>query len=89
MNLKLSDKDLEEIIEIRHQIHMHPEVSGKEYRTTKIIREFLEKLEGVEIIDFPIETGLIARLKTGKDGKVIGLRADIDALAQKEETDIL
>ena len=88
MNLKLSDRDLEEIIEIRHRIHMHPEVSGKEYRTTKIIREFLEKLEGVEIIDFPIETGLIARLKTGKAGKVIGLRADIDALAQKEETDI-
>ena len=73
MNLKLSDRDLEEIIEIRHQIHMHPEVSGKEYRTTEIIREFLEKLEGVEIIDFPLETGLIARLKTGH---AVGITSD-------------
>lgn len=86
--LEISKEDLEEIIKIRHDIHMHPEVSENEFRTTKIIRDFLEKIDGIEIIDFPIETGLIARLNTGKNGEVIGLRADIDALLQKEETEI-
>lgn len=88
MSLCLSDDRLEKIIEIRHDIHMNPEVSGKEIRTTGIIRKYLEKLDNIEIIDFPIETGLIARLNTGKDGLVVGIRADIDALPQKEETDI-
>ena len=51
-------------------------------------RKKLEKLDNIEIIDFPIETGLIARLNTGKKGTVVGIRADIDALPQKEETDV-
>lgn len=86
--IKISEKSLEEIIKIRHDIHRHPEISEKEFRTTKIIREFLEKIDEIEIIDFPIETGLIARLKSGKNGEVIGIRSDIDALLQKEETDV-
>ena len=88
MSFSLSDDILEKIIEIRHDIHMNPEVSGKEVRTTGIIRKYLEKLDNIEIIDFPIETGLIARLNTGKKGTVVGIRADIDALPQKEETDV-
>lgn len=88
MSFSLSDDILEKIIEIRHDIHINPEVSGKEVRTTGIIRKYLEKLDNIEIIDFPIETGLIARLNTGKKGTVVGIRADIDALPQKEETDV-
>lgn len=88
MSFSLSDDILEKIIEIRHDIHMNPEVSGKEVRTTGIIRKYLENLDNIEIIDFPIETGLIARLNTGKKGTVVGIRADIDALPQKEETDV-
>lgn len=88
MSFSLSDDILEKIIEIRHDIHMNPEVSGKEVRTTGIIRKYLEKLDNIEIIDFPIETGLIARLNTGKKGTVVGIRADIDALPQREETDV-
>lgn len=86
--IKISEESLEEIIKIRHDIHRHPEISEKEFRTTKIIREFLEKIDGIEIIDFPIETGLIARLKSERNGEVIGIRSDIDALLQKEETDV-
>lgn len=86
--LEISEESLGEIIKIRHDIHRHPEISEKEFRTTKIIREFLEKIDEIEIIDFPIETGLIARIKSGKNGEVIGIRADIDALLQKEETDV-
>lgn len=88
MILKINDEDLEDIIKIRHKIHQNPEISNKEYKTTSLIRNYLEGLENIEIIDFPIETGLIARLNTEKNGKVIAVRADIDALKQDEETNI-
>lgn len=86
--INISDEDLQIIRDIRHDLHQHPEKSGEEIRTTRHIRDFLEKINDIEIIDFPIKTGLIARLNTGKNGKVIAIRSDIDALEQKEETDI-
>ncbi len=88
MTLDLKDESLDQIIKIREDIHMHPEVSENEYRTTGIIKDYLSKIKGIEILDFPIETGLIARINTGKKGQCIAIRADIDALLQKEETDI-
>lgn len=88
MTLRIDEKDLEEIIKIRHDLHQNPELSGKEYRTTDIIRNFVRESPKVEILDFPIETGLVFKLKTGKAGKVIGLRSDIDAIRQTEETDL-
>ena len=88
MTLKVEERDLEDIIKIRHDIHQNPEASNEEYRTTKVIKSYLEGLEDIEIIDFPIKTGLVARLNTKKSGKTIAVRADIDALKQVEETDI-
>lgn len=88
MTLKVGQEDLEDIIKIRHDIHQNPEASNEEYRTTKVIKSYLEGLENIEIIDFPIKTGLVARLNTKKSGKTIAVRADIDALKQVEETDI-
>lgn len=88
MSIELSNEDLEDIIKIRHDIHMHPEPSCEEYRTTKIIRNFLEKIDDVEIIEMPTKTGVVAKLNSRKNGKVVAIRADIDALRQSEEIDI-
>lgn len=88
MTINIDEKDLEEIIKIRHDLHEHPEISGEEYRTTEVIKNFVEKFEDIEIINFPIKTGLVCRLLSGKNGKTVGLRADIDAINQTEETNI-
>ena len=72
-----------ELVEIRHYLHAHPEVSEKEFETTKFIRQKLEEWQ-IEILDSNLKTGLVAKIGSGKP--VIALRADIDALPILEET---
>ena len=86
--LKLTERELEAVTALRHDLHSHPELSGEEYRTTEKIREFLSELPGCEILELPVKTGLAARI-TGNDPKrEIMLRADIDALPQTERVEI-
>ncbi len=76
-----------EIVRIRREIHRHPELSFKEFRTTALIREFLLKL-GLKIEHDFLETGIAALLEGGEkktEGKLVALRADIDALPLQEE----
>jgi len=72
------------VIELRRDFHRHPEESYKEYRTTKVIKEELEKM-GIETKAIG-ETGIIGIIKGVEGGRVIGLRADIDALPVTEDT---
>ena len=74
----------EETIALRRQLHKNPELSGKEFATTELIIKELEKL-GIDYIR-PAETGVIAIIKGEDNGKVLGIRADIDALPVEEET---
>jgi len=74
-----------EVINIRRDIHMHPEVSGKEERTSSIVAEYLEK-HGIEVQRCKNSFGVIGRLKGSKPGPVIALRADMDALPIQEKT---
>lgn len=73
------------IIERRRYFHAHPELSFKEWETTKALVAEFEKM-GMEIQTFPDYPGLIATLDTGKPGRTVMLRADIDALPVKEGT---
>ncbi|MCH2146914.1 MAG: amidohydrolase [Phycisphaerales bacterium] len=72
------------LIEIRHDIHAHPELGYQETRTASVIRSFLEERE----IDFAGNlaggTGTLAHIG-GESNKAVGLRADIDALPITEE----
>lgn len=76
-----------EIVEIRREIHRHPELSFQEFRTTALIRDYLLKL-GLKIERNFLETGVVALLE-GKgrksDAGLVALRADIDALPLQEE----
>lgn len=67
----------------RQALHLIPELSFHEYKTTAYIRNTLNQLN----IDYltPLETATIVYLK-GNSGKTIGFRADIDALPIEEET---
>ena len=65
--------------------HAHPELSYEEYETTKRIKQLLQE-KSIEIVDLPLETGLVAIIRGKKSGPVIALRGDIDALPVQEET---
>lgn len=73
----------EELREIRHYIHQHPELSGQEYQTTAFLKDRLEGL-GIHVLESGLKTGLIAEIGTGHP--VVALRADIDALPIVEQT---
>ncbi len=76
-----------EIVALRRDIHLHPELSYEEVRTTALITDYLLRL-GITPEPPLLETGVIALIrgerKSGK-GMVVALRADIDALPLNEE----
>lgn len=78
-----------ELIAWRRHLHQHPEVSFEETQTTLWLLARLREI-GVEQIDRPTETGLVAHICGTKPGKsaVVAFRADIDALPMHEENDL-
>jgi amidohydrolase len=79
------DRILPEVIKLRHLIHSNPELAGKEFKTSKLIRETLAPT-AIELLDPYLETDVVGMLNAGKNGKCVGLRADIDALPLNELT---
>lgn len=75
------------LTEIRHHFHKHPELSGKEYNTSKKIKDELDKI-GVPWEKCGLETGVLATIKGVKSGKTILLRGDMDALPVDEKTEL-
>jgi amidohydrolase len=69
----------------RRHLHEHPELSFDEHETSAFLFELLGGADGVELVR-PTETSLVAILRTGRPGKTLALRADIDALPIQEET---
>lgn len=67
----------------RRDFHEHPELSNREFRTSKIIADHLRSL-GIEVKEGVAKTGVVGILRGAKPGPVIGLRADIDALPVTE-----
>lgn len=82
--LELAKEYYSWMVDLRRDFHRHPEPSFKEYRTSKRIKEELENM-GLEVTTIG-ETGVVGLLKGEKEGKVVALRADIDALSVNEET---
>jgi amidohydrolase len=78
---------LDEVIELRRHFHRHPEVSFSEHETSRQLADRLRQL-GLEIKPCPTETGVVALLDTGKPGKTVMLRADIDGLPIHEESGV-
>ena len=91
MNAQIPDKAYQKIeskvIEWRHDIHKHPELSNREFRTAKKVAEHLQSL-GLEVETGVAHTGVVGLLKGKKPGKVVALRADMDALPVEERNDL-
>jgi amidohydrolase len=77
----------EYVMNTRGYLHTIPELSGKEYETSKFLLEEIKKL-GLPF-EMVTETGFIATLDTGKPGKTVALRTDLDALPMDEDSNNL
>lgn len=73
--------------EVHHDLHAHPEIAFKEFRTTERIIEILTGL-GWDVRPVPGSTGAIGQIQGTGGGPVVGLRADIDALPVTELNDV-
>lgn len=83
----MSQKQLkQQLIEWRHYLHAHPESAFEEEKTSDFIAEKLKQM-GIEVYRQIGKTGLVGVLKCGNGDKVIGIRADIDAIQLTEQGD--
>jgi len=77
--LELTESIKSDLISLRRDFHMHPELGMEEHRTSKIIGDILENL-GIKVQRNVANTGVVGLLEGEMKGKTIALRADIDAL---------
>lgn len=81
---KESRELLSRLTGLRRDLHRHPELSFKEFRTAEIVASLLRRL-GMEVTEKVGQTGVTAILH-GSEGPVVALRADMDALPVTELT---
>jgi len=82
-----ADRVEQSVIAARRDIHQNPELGNREFRTAKLVADKLQSL-GIETKTGVAHTGVVGILKGGKPGRVIALRADMDALPVVEQVDI-
>lgn len=86
--LLIDTKEYEdEIIKIRRTIHSNPELSYQEVQTAKLVASKLRSL-GIQVKENVGGTGVVGFLKSGRKGKTVALRADMDALPVLENVDV-
>ncbi|TMM57191.1 amidohydrolase [Maribacter algarum] len=75
------------VVEWRRDIHQNPELGNREFKTAEKIAKHLKAL-GIEVQTGVAHTGVVGLLKGDQPGKVVALRADIDALPVIERNDL-
>ncbi len=77
-----------EFAKIRHDLHQIPEIKFKEVKTAAYIAGYLRDIGYTVQTDFGGTTGIVALLDSGKPGKTVAIRADMDALPICEKNTI-
>ncbi|MET3730061.1 amidohydrolase [Fictibacillus halophilus] len=80
----LVDAVSEQVTQWRRYLHENPELSFQEENTSQFIYETLESFGGIEL-SRPTKTSVVGRIQGKQPGKVIAIRADMDALPIQEE----
>ncbi|OIK15720.1 hypothetical protein BIV60_08175 [Bacillus sp. MUM 116] len=75
------------LVEMRRHLHMYPELRNREFNTTKQINDWLKEF-GIQQIPLNLPTGTAASIEGKKEGPIVAIRADIDALPIFEEADV-
>ena len=84
---RLADELAEQVVAWRRHLHQHPELSFEEEQTSQYVYEKLQSFGNLEL-SRPTKTSVVARLIGSQPGKVLGMRADMDALPIHEENDV-
>ncbi len=82
-----TDKIAPKLVEWRRHLHQYPELSNREFKTSKYVEEHLRKL-GLEVRTGIAKTGVVAILKGALPGPTLALRADMDALPVTERNNL-
>jgi amidohydrolase len=85
--LNRADSIREQVISWRRHLHMHPELSFHEHKTSQFVFETLSAMPGLEV-SRPTATSVMARLIGPLPGRTVAVRADMDALPITEENDV-
>ena len=83
----LTNRDLSDLIELRHDLHRHPEVSREERETARRIRDFVIPLTPDHIIEGLGGHGLAVVFDSGQPGPTLLFRSELDALPIEEKSD--
>ena len=85
---KIAEKNFNEIVSIRRHLHMNPELSFQEFETSKFVASKLKAMN-ISFQDNVAGTGLVGIIRGKNDnGKVVALRADMDALPIHEANEV-
>ncbi len=76
-----------QVVAWRRDIHEHPELGNREFRTASLVADHLVQL-GMDVRTEVAHTGVVATLRGGHPGPVVALRADMDALPVVEQVDV-
>ena len=74
---------LEQLVALRRDLHAHPELGFQETRTSAIVANLLQQ-HGIEVHRGLGNTGVVGVLRRGSSSRMIGLRADMDALPMQD-----
>ncbi len=77
-----------QVVAWRRDLHQHPELGNREFRTAAIVAEHLKALGLDEVRTGVAHTGVVGLLKGGLPGPVVALRADMDGLPVTEQVDL-
>ncbi len=84
---KRANEIYEDLVEIRREFHMYPELSEREYQTANRICKYLDQW-GIEYKKGIADTGVVAIIRGKEGGRTVAARADIDALPVVELNDL-
>ncbi|PIT38113.1 amidohydrolase [Snodgrassella alvi] len=84
---EMVEAELDTFVQLRHDIHQHPELAFAENRTSDLVAGMLEQW-GYQVERGIGGTGLVAQLRVGDGSKSVGIRADMDALPILEESGV-
>ena len=91
LHSQINSSDIDQVeskvIKWRHHIHQNPELSNREFKTSEYIATHLKSL-GIEVQTGIAHTGVVGILRGKNSGKVVALRADMDALPVGERNDL-
>jgi amidohydrolase len=79
---------MDRVVQWRRHLHRHPELSFHEHQTAAFVADTLAGFGAGLEVERPAENAVVARVRTGRPGPVVALRADIDALPIEEASGV-